>query len=423
MRIAIDARIPHGEWGGVQQVVEGLVNGFQQIGGPDEYLFLVEKAQAAWLDELVGGNTRVVVVPAGFGRTGLRRLYDSMARRLPATAGLARTAASRLMTRDLPLANSDGYVEQLGVDLLHFATPQAYLTEVPSLYQPHDLLHRHFPAQFSPVHARYRDYAYRVFSKQGSVVAAMTQFGRDDLVNAYGLEPERVAVVPWAPVIGKDMESRGHSPTPSAVPNLPSRYLLYPAQTWPHKNHLLLLEALAALRDRRVTVPLVCTGRQTQHFEAIRDRIVRLRLAGQVWFTGYVDAAELAAIFARARALVFPSLFEGWGLPVVEAFAQGIPVACSNASALPEVASGAALLFDPGDIGAIGDAILRIWQDDELRDDLRRRGQARAGELSWERTARTFRAIYRRIARRDLSDDDRQLLKPPTFPPTAGASL
>jgi glycosyltransferase involved in cell wall biosynthesis len=108
-------------------------------------------------------------------------------------------------------------------------------------------------------------------------------------------------------------------------------------------------------------------------------------------------------------------MFEGWGLPVVEAFSLGIPVACSNAAALPEVASGAALLFDPENKDAIAGAVLRLWEDEALREDLRRRGRARAAQLSWDKTARTFRSIYRLVAGRALSEEDRVLLGPPTF--------
>src|SRR5439155_3517680 len=164
------------------------------------------------------------------------------------------------------------------------------------------------------------------------------------------------------------------------APGLPDRYIVYPAQTWPHKNHLRLIEALADLRQRGTTIPLVSTGRATEHMGAIRRRVDELGLGSQVRFLGYLAPAEFDAVLARATALVFPSLFEGWGLPVVEAFALGIPVACSNAAALPEVARSAALLFDPHNTEAIARSVLRVWQDEALRDELRRRGKARAAE-------------------------------------------
>jgi glycosyltransferase involved in cell wall biosynthesis len=412
LRVAIDARIPYGAWGGVQQVVEGLATGFAKLDGPEEYFFLVEGGGTEWLGPLIGRNSRAVKVPADFGRTAPRRLYDALMRGSPLVARVAQGAASRLGGASLQLPRSTGFVEGLGVDLVHFATPQAYLTKLPSIYQPHDLLYRSFPEQFAPVHARYRDHAYRAFSARASVVAVMTEFGRHEVLQAYGLPADRVAVVPWAPVAGP-----GRSPTSAeAIPgDLPERFVLYPAQTWPHKNHVRLLEALAALREKGLVIPLVSTGRQTGHMAEIRRRIDQLRLADQVRFLGFLPPKDFDAVLARSTAVVFPSLFEGWGLPVVEAFAAGVPVACSNTTALPEVARDAALLFEPTDPRAIAAAIERVWGDEPIRADLRRRGTERVAQLTWERTARTFRAIYRHVANRELWPEDRELLAPPTF--------
>ena len=387
-----------------------MASGFRTLEGSDQYLFLTYPGGSDWLP--ASGNLRVVEAPSSFGRTKLRRAYDALATSAPVAARLVRAAGNRVAGA-LPIATSDGFVERLGVELIHFTTPQAFLTKLPSVYQPHDLLHRHHPEQFSPVHARYRDKAYRTFCDRAAVVAVMTEFGRTDLVEAFGLPAERIAVVPWAPVIG--LGELTMSPTPD-VPGLPDRFVLYPAQTWPHKNHLRLVEALAMLRDRGTVIPIVCTGRQTEQMASIQRRIHELAVGDQVRFTGYVSSATLEALYRRATALIFPSRFEGWGLPVVEAFAFNLPVACSNATALPEVAGGAALAFDPDDTSDMASALARIWVDDELRAQLRERGRRRVAELSWSKTARTFRALYRHTLGRGLTDEDRSLLAPPTLP-------
>ena len=411
LRVAVDARIPDRRWGGVQQVVEGLAYGLSRLDSGDEYLFLVEGGASEWLASMIGEGCRIVEVPRGYGRTGLRRAYDAVAQRAPAVARMARRAAAPLTGVSMPIAKSDAFIESMGVDVVHFTTPQAYLTDLPSIYQPHDLLHRHHPEQFDAVHARYREGAYRAFSDQASIVAVMTEWGRADICRAFGLPPGRIAVVPWAPVAGL---RRITEPSPDL--DVPDRFLLYPAQTWPHKNHIRLLEALALLRKQGTIVPLVCTGRQTEHMTAIRRQIETLRIGDQVRFLGYVSAGDLDAIYRRATALVFPSRFEGWGLPVVEAFAFDLPVASSNATCLPEVAGGGALMFDPESTEDMASAIARIWTDDHLRSELRAAGRRRVGELSWERTARIYRALYRHVAGRVLTDEDRALLAPPTLP-------
>jgi glycosyltransferase involved in cell wall biosynthesis len=129
-----------------------------------------------------------------------------------------------------------------------------------------------------------------------------------------------------------------------------------------------------------------------------------------VRFLGYVTATELRAIYHAAQFVIFPSLFEGGGLPVLESFHESVPVACSNVTALPEYAGDAALLFHPFSIESIADVLRRMTTDADLRETLRQRGSARIRLFTWERTAKTYRALYRQVARAPLSDEDRALL-------------
>jgi glycosyltransferase involved in cell wall biosynthesis len=413
LRIAIDARIPGGEWGGVQQVVQGLASGLSKLDGDDEYLILTFEDAAGWLGPYLSGRCRLVVVERAMGKSHRRRAFEWISANLAGLASVASRVAPLIGRAAVPIPKSDGTVEGLGVDLLHFATPQGFVTEVPTIYQPHDLLHVHLPETLTPLRRAYRERAYREFSQRAVLVAAMTEWGRADLCRHLPVVPSRVAVVPWAPVAGLEAGTVGDG---GALPTgLPEHFLLYPAQTWPHKNHLRMLEAIDLLRAEGVRIDVVCTGRINPHFDVIQRRVRELDLVDQVQFLGYVATEELTSLYRRATALVFPSLFEGWGLPVVEAFALGLPVASSNATVLPEVTGGAALLFDPTDARAIADAIVRIWTDEPLRASLRERGRIRAAALSWDRTARIFRAIYRKVAGRTLTDEDRALLAPPTL--------
>jgi glycosyltransferase involved in cell wall biosynthesis len=411
LSVALDARIPDGRWGGVQQVVQGLAHGLSRLDGPESYMFLVETGRGEWLRPMIGGPCQLLEVPPGFGRSRARRAYDLLSTRLPIATKVAKMVAAPAAGRTRSIATSKGLVESVGADVVHFTTPQAFLTDLPSIYQPHDLLHRHYPGELGALHARYRDDTYRVFSERAAFVAVMTEWGRSDIQEAFGLPARKIAVVPWAPVTG--MVPLGAS---AADLELPDRFVVYPAQTWPHKNHLRLLEAVAILRDEGTVVPLICTGRQTDHMGAIQRRVDQLRLSEQVRFTGYLPASELETIYRRATALVFPSLFEGWGLPVVEAFALGLPVACADVTALPEVAGDAAVLFNPDSPQAIADAIARVWTAADLRATLIELGRRRASQLSWDRTARTFRALYRHVTSRTLDDEDRMLLAAPTLP-------
>ena len=184
----------------------------------------------------------------------------------------------------------------------------------------------------------------------------MSEWGRNDLVRQYGLPREKVAVVPFAPMLPE-------YPVPDARTieatrrkyRLPARFAYFPAHTFPHKNHLGLLEALARLRDGAgVEVPLVCSGRQNEFYRVIRKRVRDLHLEHQVRFVGFVSPVEVSVLYRTCHAVLFPTQFEGWGLPLSEAFVAGAPVACSRVTCLPEQADGAAVLFDPEDGRYIG---------------------------------------------------------------------
>jgi glycosyltransferase involved in cell wall biosynthesis len=191
-------------------------------------------------------------------------------------------------------------------------------------------------------------------------------------------------------------------------------FLLYPAQTWPHKNHVGLLRSLALLRDKHdLTVPLIATGRKTDYFtETIQPVIDELHLKGQVDFRGFVSTPELRSLHERARAVVVPTTFEAASFPIWDAFLSGVPVACSSVTSLPEqVGHGeAGLLVDTFDPADISNAIRRVWLDEALRAKLVANGRARVEKLSWRETARRFRALYRRIANVQLDENDVALL-------------
>jgi glycosyltransferase involved in cell wall biosynthesis len=157
----------------------------------------------------------------------------------------------------------------------------------------------------------------------------------------------------------------------------------------------------------------VCPGRQNDHYRRIARRVTELRLDEQVSFPGFVSPLQLRGLYELAEGLVFPSRFEGWGLPVCEAFSASVPVASSSATSLPDLVGDAGLLFDPDDTEQIAAAVLLLWTDPELRSDLAERGRERGEQFNFNRTARLFRAHYRRVGGQPLSEEDRILLANP----------
>jgi len=173
------------------------------------------------------------------------------------------------------------------------------------------------------------------------------------------------------------------------------RVLLAVSGKRPPKNLKALLDALAAIPPERRPL-LVMPGYATPHEAELRTRAAALRLTADTVFIGWLPAADLEGLYALAAAFVFPSLYEGFGLPVLEAMSRGVPVACSDRSAVPEVAGDAALLFDPTDPRGIAGAVERLLADDRLAAGLRARGLEHVKRFSWERTARETLAAYNR---------------------------
>jgi glycosyltransferase involved in cell wall biosynthesis len=320
-------------------------------------------------------------------------------------------AAPSSYTPSLPM--SDGFYESLECAVIHFPHQCYVLCAIPTIFNPHDLQHLHFPEFFQPLYIAMRETSYRAGCNQAHAVVAASQWIKDDLVRHYGLAPDRVQVIPWAPPM-----QAFTSVSPSLVARVKQQYSLaqpfafYPAITWPHKNHKRLFEALAKLRDQRgLGIPLVCTGSRLEPFwSELRALISDLGLSSQIHVLGYVEENELRAIYHLSEFLIMPTLFESDSSPIYEAWLAGVPVACSNVTSLPAQVRDAALLFDPFKVEDIALAMERISSDRALRDDLREKGTKRLADFSWERTAKAYRALYRRAARRPLNEEDQHLL-------------
>lgn len=398
-------------------MVIGLAGALSKLDeDSEEYLFLVNPGDDEWLSPHIAGPCRVI--EAGGpppGRSLVPRIRWQLEARLPWSRRWPPSTEGYSQEELQALGISDGTIESAGVDLIHFLLTLGFLTEVPSIYNPHDLQHLHLPDFFTPEEVARRELTYRTYCERAELAVMMTSWGKRDLVEHFGLPPEKVAVVPWGSVLA-------NYPVPTEADleavrerlGLPERFALLPAQTWPHKNHLALLEAVAILRNRHgLELTVVCAGKLNDHYERISERADELELGESVRFPGFVTPLELRSLYTLATALVFPSLFEGWGLPVSEAFWIGLPVACSRIPSLTDVAGDAALTFDPHDPGQIAGAIRRLWTDPPLRETLAARGRKRSAQFSFDETARLFRAHYRRIAGRPLSAEDRELLEAP----------
>ena len=350
MRVGISLlTLVPGEVGGAETSARGLCRGLAEAGALEYAAFTPPAAPGA------GEGLPEVPVPE------YRR-----ARSIPERALAMALAAARpgLLRR-----------RYTGLDAVHYPLTIALPPlELPTAVTVHDLQHRDHPERFSRAERLFRARTHERSARSAQAVVVPSQFVRRRAIELLGLPPERVHAIPW----GVDHERF----RPGDEEREP--FLLYPARPWPHKNHARLLEAFARLRGERPELRLVLTG--GGHEGRPMPDGVEVR--------GLVPGDELASLYRRAACLVFPSLYEGFGQPPLEAMASGTPVAASNIPAVAEACGDAAALFDPmdaDDIAAVVGAVL------ESPGRFAAAGPERARAFTWAETARKHDAVYRSI--------------------------
>jgi glycosyltransferase involved in cell wall biosynthesis len=261
-----------------------------------------------------------------------------------------------------------------------------------SLVTIHDLGYRRFP-QAHPWRQRlYLDWSTRWSARVATVILADSQATRADLISAYGVAGSKIVVVyPGRPEDLARVDDPARLAAMRARYGLQAPYVLYVGSLQPRKNLARLIQAFARCLSYSKEMPeqlmLAIAGSPAWLADSILREPARLGIAERVRFLGYVDPADLAALLSGATAFVFPSLYEGFGFPVLEAQACGVPVLTSNTSSLPEAAGEGAWLVDPADVDAIADGIRRLLGDEALRQSLIARGYANVQRFSWRRAA------------------------------------
>jgi glycosyltransferase involved in cell wall biosynthesis len=288
------------------------------------------------------------------------------------------------------------------------------LTSVlPSVAMIPDLAHRIVPTIFDPVSRAEREDLVAGTVAHADLILTPSNYSRDTLIDMYGVGPERIAVT-YCGVDAQFTSRSREAPSAFAELGIPDTYLYFPANFWEHKNHANLLAAFVLLADSHPDVQLLLTGAPATGAERVRDLIDTLGLTGRVRMLGYQPTEVVAALTRHARAVVFPTLFEGFGIPPLEAFHTDTPVLASGAAGNLEVVGDAALLVDPGDPRSIADGIDRILTDEALRADLVARGRERTALFSWSRTVAVVERSLREIASKSPPSGTRTLVREPT---------
>jgi glycosyltransferase involved in cell wall biosynthesis len=397
LRIAIDCRIADFEQG-VGTALLALAKALSDSNVTDqEYTFLVTEEMKCRLVPYIYGPCRLEGIPESTFST-----VKASLRRITPLRFIWKTLIDlrKRLNETAQIPVSDGYVEYRQFDVVHFPTPTAYLTKLPTIYQPQDLQHLHHPQFFTETAFAEREKLYRAFCNQASFVCVGAEWTKQDFLKSYEMAPNKVVVIPFGSVF-----SAYKAPSQHEIKNtiekygLPDQFFIYPAKTWPHKNHEIILRALHILKCEQDIAPHVYfTGSYTDHRLSL-DRLAKdLMVSEQVHFLGFVTPAELQAIFNAATAMIYPSRFEGFGLPILEAFQARLPVLSSNAATLPEVGRNGALYFDPDSPSDLSALMVAILNKPELRRDLIAKGTFLLSQYSFKDTAASFRALYAKAA-------------------------
>lgn len=291
-------------------------------------------------------------------------------------------------------------VKEAGIDLLHVPTPWAPVpAPVPLVVTVHDVAPFLYPTVLPPLmRFRYRRQFARALQGADRVITVSRIL--NSALNVYAhADAAKIRVIyngvstrftPHMDPKTKAAACRRHG--------LPERYVLWVGDFRPEKNVMFLIQAWARLSRRLADLPpLVLAGEKRGLYQKIKAEAERLGLGGQVLFPGYIPDDDLPPIYAAASLFVFPSLYEGFGLPPLEAMACGTPCVVSNSSSLPEVAGSAALLFNPTSLENFEECVARVLMDEELRENLREAGLRQAAAFSWSRAAEETLRVYREV--------------------------
>jgi glycosyltransferase involved in cell wall biosynthesis len=368
MKVAIEASALDSGRGGDETYLRSFLAGLALVSRAGEHEFVVYLRAAAQVPREIAGDPRF----------SIRRLA-----RLPSPIRYA---------IDLPMRVAS---ERPGVDLLLTTNHAPPISTAPRVLLVHDLSFRHHPEHYSLTTRLRLNGLVPLHIRQARLVLTVSEFSRQDLMTTFGLAPERVVVVPPAVHTNGVLGARPDGAASLGARGVGDRFFLYLGNLHPRKNIARLVDAYARARCRSDAVAahqLVIAGAPGWHSEEVARAAAAL--PGLVVMLGRIDDTERDALLRRATALVYPSLFEGFGLPPLEAMTAGTPVLASATTAMPEVLGDAALLVEPRDVEAIADGLRRLAEDQNLCDMLRERGRSRAAHYTVRTTGERALAAF-----------------------------
>ena len=403
--IAVDLTpiLPGGENGGAKIFVLELLRRLAEMVPQTQFVLLTKAASHAELATLDRLNMRrVMVVDTVVANTLRPRLLSLVSRILPHFPARLRGVVNRLgyeLNTALKRNGSSALLRDIGVDLFFcpFTAPTYFEPGIPTVCTIYDLQYKTYPQFFAAEDVTHREYTFIEACRRAAALAAISDYSRDSAIAHGNLDPERIRSIHLRMAQRIVPRVENDKAILDRLGLIPQRYMVYPANFWKHKNHEMLFTAfgIACHEGLPTDIKLVCTGAPGARQAWLTNAVRTMNLGDRIIFPGYLPNSELAALMADCVCVVFPSLYEGFGLPVIEAMAAGVPVACSNTTSLPEVAADAAILFDPRVPTQIAQAMILLVENDALRARFIQAGLQRAAEFSdTERMAREYWDLF-----------------------------
>ncbi len=380
-----------GKAGGAEQMSYELISEISKCDRRNEYRMFCPRSTYYEWEFPRGFRCR------GFFTESIKAKYAAMHARL---ANLLAESVCRqpLLTAEMRALR---WYNRLDFDVVHSPSNYSFpdMRVFPNVLTVHDLQHIHFPEFFTQDAWTERESRYRESVSGASHIICVSEYTRMDLHKSYGVPLEKMTTVsehPFARRVGQSR--RAHAAQSARGHGVTGPVSLYPAHCWPHKNHRRLIEAFQMVEaELPADIQLVLTGRQFDDRHEARQLIEAENLQARVVHLGYRSPLEIQALYSRAHALVFPSLFEGFGMPVAEAIIADCPVACSNTTSLPEIAGDAAVYFDPQSTKGIARALLEIATDEKRRAESVAAGRRRKSAFSSRLSAMKALSVYTRV--------------------------
>ncbi|MBI2413418.1 MAG: glycosyltransferase family 4 protein [Deltaproteobacteria bacterium] len=375
MRIGINALyLLPGKVGGSETYIRNLVRWLPEAEGRNSYTVFVNNESSG----VFKASSRVEVVDCGINAENRPKRILWEQTRLPMEA----------KRRKLDCLLSAGMTAP-------------FVSTVPSFVVIYDLQHVNQPENFGALYLLFLKSIIYMSAKRSRGVITLSEKSKKDIVSVYGIRAEDVGVTYLAcDTDAFRKRTKAEIAGVRAKYRLPERFILYSASSLPHKNYQRLLEAFRIVKGKDASIKLVLTGARDYGQEAILGKIESLGLKDDVVFLGWLPFEDMPVIYSAAELYVFPSLHEGFGIPVLEAFASGVPVVCSKIEPVTEVAASAAFYIDPMSAEDIAGGILKVLGDKAMRERLALLGSRRASEFSWKKTAiDTLAIIERSLAR------------------------